>query len=860
MKINCNNCLSRCRRDVFLPVFLFVVVSLFGVSVQAQKDLLKGSEASPSPSPASSISPSPTTTPIPLVSVVTQSDSAMSVVRKADTFISQQEVDGAIVLGLPAAARDIEKLDVETRRMLQSHVSLDELTTVENDWVNVSSQLSGWKKSIQSKVTAVEEKIAELRVLLDLWQRTVDSLNNRVKPDQPEQQDQDGAAQTVEIVPEELLSRANSVLSSITEAKNQADEKRSELLKVESRIAELQSSVNNAVQDIKNRREGSLSQLFVRDAPPFWSADWASIHLGTLASDAGKSISLQWDDLFEYAQAYSGRFAMHALVVCLFTLGLYWGRGRIIPMVENEPRLHRAAVLFQNPLASALILSLLFLFVFYSRPPRVLQAFLGIIGIVPGVLILRRFVKQPVKGLLYFVLGLFLYDRVRDIFQTLPLTTRLLFSIETLAAITFLIWFFKSDSVSKSVEAGSVRIFKLIHELVPFAIAIFAVSFVANALGFVALSTLIGNSLLRSVYVGIFLYTAVQIILSIATFLVRVYPFTELRFILNNPDLVISKARQAINWLAWIVWFFSVLSVLSLRDAFLATATSFAEFGVKWGKINISISDIVLLAVAVWLTFLTSRFIRFVLEEDVYPRMDLGGGVSYAVSTVVHYLFLTIGFLLAFVALGVRLSEFAVLAGAVGIGLGFGLQNIINNFVSGLILLFERPVKVGDLVQVGHHQGTLNSIGLRASVVRKVDGSDVILPNSKLISDEVVNWTLSDELRRLEIPFGVAYGTDPKKVIEIITAVAVSNPEVTADPAPNTLFQSFGDSALNFELRAWTANGEGWIPLRSRIVTEIYAALTKEGVEIPFPQRDLNIKNFPPTADPPLKKPSKGNG
>ena len=189
------------------------------------------------------------------------------------------------------------------------------------------------------------------------------------------------------------------------------------------------------------------------------------------------------------------------------------------------------------------------------------------------------------------------------------------------------------------------------------------------------------------------------------------------------------------------------------------------------------------------------------------------------------------------------LSKFTILAGAFGVGLGFGLQNIVNNFVSGLFLLFERPVKVGDFVEVDSELGELTQIGLRASTIRTRDGSDLILPNGYLISEKVTNWTHIDNRRRLEIDVGVAYNSDPKQVLSVLREVALRNEDILSEPEPNAVLVAFGDSSLNFRLRAWTNVADQWRLVYSAIAVEIFEELKKAGIEIPFPQLDLHMQN-----------------
>jgi small-conductance mechanosensitive channel len=181
--------------------------------------------------------------------------------------------------------------------------------------------------------------------------------------------------------------------------------------------------------------------------------------------------------------------------------------------------------------------------------------------------------------------------------------------------------------------------------------------------------------------------------------------------------------------------------------------------------------------------------------------------------------------------------------GAFGVGIGFGLQNVVNNFVSGLILLYERPIQVGDVLQVGALQGRVRRIGIRSSTLSTFDGAEVIVPNANLIATDVVNWTLSDRIRRVDIAVGASYGSDPREVLAVLDRVARAHAEVLASPEPTALFVGFGESALAFELRFWTPEYDAWIRVGSEVRTAIFAAFKDAGIEIPFPQRDLHVKS-----------------
>ncbi|MBV8586500.1 MAG: mechanosensitive ion channel [Verrucomicrobia bacterium] len=197
-----------------------------------------------------------------------------------------------------------------------------------------------------------------------------------------------------------------------------------------------------------------------------------------------------------------------------------------------------------------------------------------------------------------------------------------------------------------------------------------------------------------------------------------------------------------------------------------------------------------------------------------------------------HYTILLIGFLVALGALGIDLTKVTILAGAFSVGIGFGLQNVINNFVSGLILLFERPIKVGDVIEVGGNMGEVRRIGIRASVLRTADGSEVIVPNGSLISNQVTNWTLSDRKRAVEVSVNVAANADPVKVVNLLKSTAAAHEGVAKDPSPDAFVTNLSPSAVTFQLRFWTDQHQQWVTLRSELLLAVSEALAREKIAI----------------------------
>lgn len=290
--------------------------------------------------------------------------------------------------------------------------------------------------------------------------------------------------------------------------------------------------------------------------------------------------------------------------------------------------------------------------------------------------------------------------------------------------------------------------------------------------------------------------------------------------------------------LALALWLWGVSS------AAIGTLVGNALSGFSVGNIRISLRDIVLSIVVFAALLAGTRLVQRLLREKLLPQTRLDSGVRDSLTAFVGYVGFVVAAAFAISTLGLSLSNIAIIAGALSVGIGFGLQNIVNNFVSGLILRVERPIKVGDWVVVGQHQGYVTRISVRATEVETFERASVIIPNSELLSGAVVNWTHRDKYGRLDIKVGVEYGSDTEKVRDILLACAKAHREILAWPAPHVLFKEFGDSALNFELRGYVVDVENRIHVASDLNFAIDKQFRAAGIEMPFPHRELTFRNI----------------
>jgi small-conductance mechanosensitive channel len=313
------------------------------------------------------------------------------------------------------------------------------------------------------------------------------------------------------------------------------------------------------------------------------------------------------------------------------------------------------------------------------------------------------------------------------------------------------------------------------------------------------------------------------------------------------PDLPGSSRPRDPGFLTTTAWVIATLNLFGILTPTAAVARRILGAELTQGTLNISVGDVIAFFITIYASFRVSAMVRVVLEEEVFPRFRMRPGLPYALTSLLRYTIIFVGFILAVLVLGINLDRVTILGGAFGIGVGFGLQNVVNNFVSGLIVLFERPVRVGDAVQVGEVQGEVRRIGIRSSTVRTWDGAEVVVPNSMLVSDKVTNWTPTDRRRRINIPVNVVYGSAPDDVLKVLGAVAQENSALLPAPMPQPLFLGFGDYALKFELRVWTDRLDRIDALRTELGVAVYAALREAGIAIAV-AREIRIQDgLPPS-------------
>ncbi len=767
---------------------------------------------------------------VPLPEVADRAEELDRELRAMDQrFIVLPDVE-RIEKELPARREELREKADRLNEFLAATPSLGPLQDYERSWTTRATELADWRRILTRRATALEGDLAELERLQQLWSKTL------------EQSLESGA-------PEVVDTGIRESLKDIALRRDTAQDRRSLVLTLQSRVSKEEVFVADNLDRVVATREDLRRRLFEPDSPPLWRA----FNRVTDIADGGvrETLARNLESLRGFVAARSGS----ALILLLgFVLALVGARAlsrRVSTWTAEDPVLGTAVHVFRRPISMAFLVAILIAPLLYPLAPAIATDIVGLLLVIPILRLLPPIMASTFRPLLFSLAVFYLTDRMRDLIAALPVAERLLFTAETAAAAVVIVALLHpSRLVTLSSEDHVPRSLGLGIRL---ALALFVVSLVSNLFGYFAFSKVLGEGALASIYSAVILYAAYRVFSVVVSVLVHTRTARSIGVVRLYERTFSARADRWLGIAAFLTWVYVSLGAFAIRTTAHSILTAVLTTPLTLGTVALSLGDILAFGITICAALMISGGIRTVLQEDVYPRLNLQRGIPNAVSATIHYAVLLFGFFLAVAAAGVDLSRFTLLAGAFGVGIGFGLQNVVNNFVSGLILLFERPIQVGDTVEVGGLLGDVKRIGIRSSTVRTFQGAEVIVPNGNLISDQVINWTLSDRARRVELPVGVAYGSDPERVIEILNGVAGAHSAVLRDPAPTALFRGFGDSSLDFELRFWVSN-MSYLAVASDVAVGINNALAEAGIEIPFPQRDLHLRSVDPAAGAALAK------
>ena len=809
------------HRKPGIAVFLLLLFASVGVSAQDKPAEESAKEAPPAEAAA---------TTIPAGQISSRAEETTRTLRTVRDRLPPSPAVESVRKEMETFAKELDAMEQDKALEELPRLGLRALDELRTSWAVANRRLQSLQAALSTRTVELENQIAILDATKQPWQLTIDDRS------------------ATGLLPDALADRVKATLREIDGVNDLVRERLDAVLTLQNRISQRLVVVDGVMTNIAQAQNAFRDKMLVRlDGVPLWEL-FAKSESDQESDDdlqqiMGSSARQSLANARGYLEDHPDRVVAVGLtfVILASILLVVRSRRHARHLAEGDEDKEDVIDVLSRPIASAMLVSLLFAFWLFEDQPLALKELLRMIAGLPVLLLMRRVVPDEMRMPVYSVIVLYVIDMGGGLLARNPAIDRLLSLLIAASALAVVLWVLWPGGWASTFRGGSY--WRITVRLLQAAALALTVAVFANIAGAVSLAAVITDATLTGVYIGLSIYAVLLIVQGLFGALLSSRFARRSRGIGRNATEIMASFERLTNLLAAVFWVATTLNAFRLLDSVWDGLKALFVSKATFGNVSISLGGIFAFVVAIWLGVMVSRILRFVLEEDVYPRVSLPRGVPSAISSMIHYALITIAFFVALAVAGIDLSSFAIIAGAVGVGIGFGLQNIVNNFISGLILLFERPIQAGDVVEMGTLFGRVVRIGIRSSTVRTYQGAEVIVPNGDLIAKEVINWTLSDAHRRLEVPVGVSYNAHPKEVIGILMDAARAHREVMQEPEPWVLFVGYGASSIDFQLRCWVQSFNDSLRIQTELLVDIWDRLKEAGIEIPFPQQDLHLRS-----------------
>ena len=770
---------------------------------------------------------------IPLEEIVVKAQEAVETFAGQSENLKPARSLQSIKDDLPEIARDLGRIADDIGGIDNASRAGRQLTRLESELNNLQNRLKGWQGELTDRLRAIQVRLSALAEARTLWSNTRQSLSN-------------------DEVAASLVAQVDTVNETIDDSIKRNNLLRDEALRLQSAVSAQSNRLSAQLKELTRLTGIGRAELLQPDSPFIWQI--AEIHRQDqdLGNQVSSALRADFKTVTEFVRINPVNLAIQLIILFLVAAYLVNVRRRHQATLENDPRTRSAARVLNHPVAAAIVIALLLSPLLFRDPPIVFYRYAVFLLLIPVAILLQSTLSPEFKRMAYGTIVCYALVRFALHLPDFSIVQRL---TELMAAVFGAFVMFRQNLESKRAPKIAGEMIRFDRFAARIGIVIFPFAVLTNVFGLFVLSDKLLSGYLNILIIGLILIAgsnAIHEFLRIAMVVGPLRHFSAIRLHFAIVDRTLTRILQFVVVASWAI---VILVVLGLFSPLSTVVTDVLGFGWKAGALNLTVGSILAFVITIWVAVMLSKSIRFIVDADILPRLDLPRGIPATISMFINYAIITLGFIIALAAAGIHLSQISILIGALGVGIGFGLQNLVNNFVSGLILIFERPIKVGDKIQFGTNFGEVKSIGIRASNVRSFDGAEVIVPNGNLISIEVTNWTLSDQQRRIDVKVGVAYGTDPERVIALLMRVLSQFDDVMKEPEPLITFDAFGESSLDFTARFWTGDFSLGLRLKSAVLIAVSKALAEDGIEIPFPQRDLHVRTVDSAAARALQAP-----
>jgi len=646
----------------------------------------------------------------------------------------------------------------------------------------------------------------------------------------------------VEALSKTIRLRLDNVEQMADSTINILNSKRTELLTLLDNITVLEIEIESLISKIENAISQKQEHILYSDKQSFFNMLFSSNTNWHLPESIWRYHANNFDFLIDYMSKNMDKLIIQLmLILALIVLFIRISKIKLIK-TEDPGNIYitRLSIILSRPISAAFIIGLFASIVIYFYRPLLFQDITRFLVVFPIVIFLVKILPRTYHKYIYAFATMII---LHIIYLNLPVThilsrlfLFLIALIELVIFIHFMLFLNKTEQFKRSVK----RTIQIVCSLL---IVFSLLSLYGNIAGKVNLSFYFIEIIIGSFLIIVLITFSLVVVNGLTVLLIENRSSGKINFIKEYKRETEKVLISFFSFVAIIIMTYMLLGLFNIQNIVIDYLLDFFSKERSIGSIVFTWGHLIIFFFVIWLSVIIGRFSSLLLEGDVLNKFKMKKGLPHTVALMVKYTLVTVGVFVAVSAAGFPLDSLTVILGAFGVGIGFGLQNIFNNLVSGLILLFERPIQIGDTIEVGTMIGNVNSIGIRSSNIRTIEGAEIIVPNGNLVSNEVINWTLSDDRRRIEVIVGVSYNSDPHKVKEILLNILKAHEDIITNPMPIVLFQDLGESSLDFRMLFWTKEFNKWIHIKSEIIFSVFDKLKAAGIEIPFPQTDLHLKS-----------------
>jgi small-conductance mechanosensitive channel len=615
------------------------------------------------------------------------------------------------------------------------------------------------------------------------------------------------------------------------------------MLAIQQRAGNTQTMTNSLTAEIEGLVLIMKQIVLVDSSPPMFSHRYfAQIRTG-LWYEVQKGLDeIKWPEI-KFFLRQGWLIAIHALLSLALVIVIFRYRHQI----ESSKR---GLFIAKRPFSAGLFVGLMTLSIIYEGAPASLTLIVTVVTALSFARLFGGLIEESWKS--YLIYGLVIFSITARLFDvvSLPLPLfRLYIFLAALVGLSFFVWW------AVRIERRSIS---LLYTYGFWSGSfLFVVVLIAEFLGRSGLSDYVFRSSVKTILFVLAGWLFMLLARCGLDWIFRSSTIQKATAVYSNTAAIVKRLTLFVDLLVGFLVLSLLLAIWRVYNSPSDAIKGLLSSGFDLGSKRITVGLIIAAVGLFFGSFLISWAVQKLFVGGALAKHKVGTGVKISIARLIHYALISIGFFLALLALGFELTKLTIIVSAFGIGIGFGLQTIVNNFVCGLILLFERPVRVGDYIEIGGRWSKIKRIGLRATTVLTMERADVIIPNSDLITNQVINWTLTEPYVRRIIKVGVAYGSDVSLVMDTLLKCATSNSNVMIEPEPQVFFRMFGESSLDFELRICIEDASNRYQVESDLHQEIDRRFRQAGIVIAFPQRDLHVrdieKSFPLTLTPGAK-------